>query len=131
VAEDEQELTGGNASERVVRVGNPVRKPWLEKSAVVQSYLGALRGAGVDVPEPLGRDKEGRYVIEYVEGVSALDQLPLGHAELLRVGRMIRQIHDASEAMRMSIGFEPRLRANCSLGGTQVTVVREERIRAV
>lgn len=99
VAEDEQELTGGNASESVVRIGNTVRKPWLEKSAVVQSYLGALRAAGVDVPEPLGRDKEGRYVIEYVEGVSALDQLPLGHAELLRVGRMIRQIHDASGAV--------------------------------
>jgi hypothetical protein len=99
VAEDEQELTGGNASESVVRIGNTVRKPWLEKSAVVQSYLGALRAAGVDVPKPLGRDKDGRYVIEYVEGVSALDQLPLGHAELLRVGGMIRQIHDASEAV--------------------------------
>lgn len=102
MVEDEQELTGGNASESVVRIGNTVRKPWLEKSAVVQNYLGALRAAGVDVPEPLGRDKEGRYVIEYVEGVSALDQLPLGHAELLRVGRMIRQIHDASEAVVIS-----------------------------
>lgn len=99
MAEDEQELTGGNASESVVRIGNTVRKPWLEKLAVVQSYLGALRAAGVDVPEPLGRDKEGRYVIEYVDGVSALDQLPLGHAELMRVGRMIRQIHDASEGV--------------------------------
>lgn len=99
MAEDEQELTGGNASKSVVRIGDTVQKPWLEKSAVVQSYLGALRSAGVDVPEPLGRDKEGRYVIEYVKGVSALDQLPLGHAELLRVGRMIRQIYDASEAV--------------------------------
>jgi tRNA A-37 threonylcarbamoyl transferase component Bud32 len=97
VADDEQELTGGNASESVVRIGNTVRKPWLENSSVVQSYLCALRAAGVDVPEPLGRDEDGRHVIEYIEGVSALDQLPLGHDELLQVGRMIRQIHDASE----------------------------------
>ena len=36
-------------------------------------------------------------MVEYVEGVLALDQLPLGQDDLLRVGRMIRQIHDASE----------------------------------
>lgn len=95
--EDEQELTGGNASERVVRKGNTVRKPWLENSSTVQTYLGALRSAGVDVPTPLGRDEEGRQVVEFVEGVFALEQLPLGHEDLLRVGRMIRQIHDASE----------------------------------
>ena len=56
-----------------------------------------LRSSGVDVPQPLGRDEDGRQVVEYVEGVLALDELPLGRDELLRVGRMIRQIHDASE----------------------------------
>lgn len=74
-----------------------MRKPWLENSSAVQGYLGILRAAGVDVPRPLGRDEAGWHVIEYVEGVSALDQLPLGHDQLLRVGRLIRQIHDASE----------------------------------
>ena len=49
---DEQELTGGNASGRVVRIGNTVRKPWLENSAAVQDYLSALRSSGVDVPGP-------------------------------------------------------------------------------
>ncbi|MFE4228705.1 phosphotransferase [Arthrobacter sp. NPDC056886] len=97
MVEDEQELTGGNASERVVRVGQTVRKPWLENSSAVQSYLGALRSSGVDVPQPLGRDADGRLVVEYIEGALALDQLPLGHDDLLRVGRMIRDIHDASE----------------------------------
>jgi Ser/Thr protein kinase RdoA (MazF antagonist) len=99
MAGDEQELTGGNASESVVRVGHTVRKPWLENSSAVQSYLGALRSSGVDVPQPLGRDEDGRHVVEYVEGVLALDQLPLGQDDLLRVGRMIRQIHDASETV--------------------------------
>lgn len=95
--EEAEELTGGNASESVVRVGDTVRKPWLKNSATVQTYLQALQTAGVDVPKPLGKDHAGRNVIEYIEGVSALDQLPLGQADLLRVGRLIRQIHDASE----------------------------------
>ncbi|WP_104139365.1 phosphotransferase [Arthrobacter sp. ZGTC131] len=99
MAEDEQELTGGNASESVVRVGHTVRKPWLENSAAVQSYLGVLRSSGVDVPQPLGQDEDGRNVVEFVEGIPALDQLPLGKDDLLRVGRMIRQIHDASETV--------------------------------
>lgn len=102
MVDDEQELSGGNASECVVRIGDTVRKPWLENSAAVQSYLAALRSAGVDVPRPLGRDEDGRNVIEYVEGVSALDQLPLGHEDLIRVGRMVRQIHDASEKVAFS-----------------------------
>lgn len=97
MVEDEQELTGGNASESVVRIGHTVRKPWLENSSAVQSYLGALRSSGVDVPQPLGRDADGRHVVEYIEGLLALDQLPLGQDDLQRVGRMIRHIHDASE----------------------------------
>lgn len=102
MVEDEQQLTGGNASESVVRVGHTVRKPWLENSSTVQSYLGALRSSGVDVPQPLGRDDNGRNVVEYVDGVLALDQSPLGQDSLLRVGRMIRQIHDASETVVIS-----------------------------
>lgn len=98
---DEQELTGGNASEIVVRIGNTVRKPWLENSAAVQSYLSALRSSGVDVPQPLGRDEHGRSTVEYLEGELAMDHLPLGRDDLLRVGRMIRQIHDASETVPM------------------------------
>lgn len=97
--EAEHELTGGNASESVVRVGNTVRKPWSKNSPVLQSYLGALRSAGVDVPRPLGRDGKGRNVVEYMDGALALDLSPLGQDDLLRVGRMIRRIHDASETV--------------------------------
>lgn len=101
MVQEEQELTGGNASESVVRIGHTVRKPWLENSSAVQNYLGALRTSGVDVPQPLGRDEDGRHVVEYIEGVLALDQLPLDQEDLLRVGRMIRQIHDASETVEI------------------------------
>ncbi|WP_315968658.1 phosphotransferase [Arthrobacter sp. PM3] len=37
-------------------------------------------------------------MVEYVEGTLAMDQSPLGNDDLRRVGRMIREIHDASEA---------------------------------
>lgn len=95
---DEQELTGGNASAAVVRLGDTVRKPWLDTSSAVQGYLAALRSAGVDVPQPLGQDETGRAVVEFINGQSAMDLLPLGLQDLARVGGMIRRIHDASEA---------------------------------
>ena len=99
MGEEEIELTGGNASGSVVRVGDTVRKPWIDNTSVVQGYLGVLREHGVDAPAPLGRDGHGRHVVEYVEGTPALDRMPLGHEDLLRVGRMIRSIHDVSETV--------------------------------
>lgn len=99
--QDAQELTGGNASAGVVRIGHTVRKPWVENSGAVQDYLAALRSSGLDVPQPLGRDESGRQILEYIDGVPALDRMPLGRDDLLRVGRMIRQIHDASAAVRI------------------------------
>lgn len=100
---EEQELTGGNASGSVVRVGDTVRKPWLANSSMVQGYLSILRSSGLDVPRPLGRDGEGRNVVEYVEGIPAIDQLPLSQDDLQRVGNMIRQIHDASEKVDIPV----------------------------
>ena len=99
MSEIEQELTGGNASGRVVRVGSTVRKPWIDNSPVVQSYLASLRSQGVDAPRPLGRDEAGRQVVEYVEGAIAMSQMPLEAEDLRRVGRMIRRIHDVSESV--------------------------------
>lgn len=93
----EQELTGGNASGRVVRVGETVRKPWARNTSMVQDYLAAVRARGVDAPEPLGRDRQGRQMLEFVSGTLALDHLPLVPGELLKVGGLIRRIHDASE----------------------------------
>ena len=102
MGEAEQELAGGNASGVVVLVDGTVRKPWIDKSPVVQSFLGALRSQGIDAPRPLGRDSVGRQAVEYVEGTLALDRMPLQAADLRRVGRMIRQIHDASVSVPIS-----------------------------
>ena len=93
---DEEPLAGGNASGAVVRVGSTVRKPWVKSTPSVLDYMAAVRRAGVDVPIVSGRDGMGRQIIEFVPGRLAMDRDPLTHAELHRVGALVRAIHDAS-----------------------------------
>ena len=112
MGEDEHELTGGNASGRVVRVGNTVRKPWVDNTPVAQSYLAAVRARGVDAPRALGRDEFGRQIVEYVEGTIAQDRMPLDSYDLRRVGRMIRQIHDASESIPFPVEWNTLIPAD-------------------
>lgn len=92
---EELHLAGGNASGAVVRVGSTVRKPWTESSESVHAFMEAVRSQGVDVPAPLGRDGQGRQVIEFVPGQLAM-HTNLTRAGLHRVGAIVRAIHDAS-----------------------------------
>lgn len=92
----EEVLAGGNASGAVVRIGDTVRKSWTEATPSVGRFVTALRAAGVDAPEPRGRDGEGRQVVEFVPGTLAIEGEPLTAVDLRRVGSMIREIHDAS-----------------------------------
>lgn len=94
----EHELSGGNASGAVVRVGDTVRKLWTAATPGVQAYMAHVREGGVDVPSPLGQDDSTRQIIEYVPGRLAIDSPPLNREELHRVGAMVRAIHDASES---------------------------------
>src|SRR5699024_8284476 len=75
--------------------------PWGPTTPAVHEFLRALAAAGVDVPEPLGRDDRGRQILEYVPGVIALHSPPLTPADLVRVGALVRSIHEAS------VGFSP------------------------
>lgn len=93
----EQLLDGGNVADTVVRIGQTVRKPWTESTPYVVDFMTAVREAGVDVPAVLGRDNQDRQITEFVPGRLALESPPLTHAELRRVGVMVRAIHDASE----------------------------------
>lgn len=93
---EEHELPGGNASTRVVRVGNTVRKPWSASTPSVNAFVEALRKEGVDAPRPLGRDELGRSVQEFIIGRRVIDSAPLTPGELSRVGSIVRAIHEAS-----------------------------------
>lgn len=102
MAEIEEPLAGGNASDEVVRVGNTVRKPWLASTPSVHRFMDYLLAHGVtDLPRPLSKDSLGRQVTEFVPGVLALDVLPLSLDVLRQLGRQIRQIHDVAS------NFEP------------------------
>jgi hypothetical protein len=98
----EHPLGGGNVAAGVVRVGDTVRKPAGFWTPAVDALLTHLRRAGfTGAPRPLGRDDQGRQVLEYVPGPTAMDQPQLDEAGLHRVGRLIRELHDRSA------GFSP------------------------
>jgi Ser/Thr protein kinase RdoA (MazF antagonist) len=89
-------LTGGNVSESVVRVGATVRKPATESSTAVEALLEYLVATGFEgAPRPLGRDARGRMALEFVPGTPADAMAPMTESELRRVGRLIRDFHDA------------------------------------
>jgi tRNA A-37 threonylcarbamoyl transferase component Bud32 len=102
--DDEQLLSGGNASGAVVRIGHTVRKRWTDATPSVLEFMTVVREAGIDAPAVLGQDEQGRQVTEFVPGKLAIDAAPLTHSELRRVGAMVRAIHDASETYTPSGG---------------------------
>jgi Ser/Thr protein kinase RdoA (MazF antagonist) len=99
--EQEQVLEGGNVAAAVVRVGATVRKPAGPWTAAVEAFLAHLSAAGfTGAPRTLGRDDRGRHVLEYIPGKVAADPRALGDSSLRRVGRLVRDLHDASQGFR-------------------------------
>ncbi len=93
----EERLSGGNVSDSVVRVGDTVRKPATPATPAVDAFLAHLDAAGfVGAPATFGIDGRGRHVVEFVPGQLAHDLPPMTLPELNRVGRLIRELHDAS-----------------------------------
>ncbi|HEX4791052.1 MAG TPA: phosphotransferase [Actinospica sp.] len=89
-------LTGGNVSAEVVRVGDTVRKPAAASTAAVEALLEHLAAVGFEgAPRTRGRDEHGRLVLEYAAGTMADVMPPMAEHELRRVGRLIRDFHDA------------------------------------
>lgn len=93
---EEIPLSGGNASDTVVRHGSTVRKPWTATTASTHDYLSFLANHGLDVPASYGQDSQGRQILEFIPGDLAMEAPPLSPAELQKVGRLVRSIHDAS-----------------------------------
>jgi Ser/Thr protein kinase RdoA (MazF antagonist) len=80
----------------VVQIGGTVRKPWSAATPAVDALLRHLHSEGFDgAPRPLGRDDQGRQVLEFIPGDVVHTQAPLNHQELKQVGELIRRFHDA------------------------------------
>jgi hypothetical protein len=96
---DDVPLSGGHVSAGVVLVGDTVRKPATSATPSVDHLLAYLTERGFEgAPQPLGRDDQGRRVLEYVAGDVAHDLPALDLDGLLRVGRLIRSLHDLTRA---------------------------------
>jgi Ser/Thr protein kinase RdoA (MazF antagonist) len=102
-------LGAGNLTEGVVRVGGTVRRPHQRQSTAVADYLDYLEGVGFDgSPRYLGRDRDGRDVLTYLDGDVPDHPLPewaAGEGLLESVGRLLRRLHEASEGYAAGRGF--------------------------
>jgi hypothetical protein len=97
--EGEERLLGGNVSGAVVRVGATVRRPAGPWTAGVDALLVHLEAVGFEgAPRFLGYDEQGRQVLSYTAGHTDADPADLDAAALGRVGRLIREFHDASQS---------------------------------
>jgi hypothetical protein len=87
----------GGLMQKVVRVGDTVRRAPRGNIEFIRELLGNLEAAGfMEVPRWLGTDEKGREILSYVEG-----KVPrrFGHfddATLCEAARFIRRYHDAT-----------------------------------
>jgi hypothetical protein len=99
----EEKLVGGNVTASVVRIGATVRKPVSQATPAVEALLAHLRSVGFGgAPLSLGRDDVGRQVLEFVPGSLWSGENQSTIAGLRRVGRLIRELHDALSSFRFS-----------------------------
>ncbi|MCW3845378.1 aminoglycoside phosphotransferase family protein, partial [Micromonospora yasonensis] len=88
----------GNVTTGVVRVGDTVRRPagpWTEAVDALLAHLHAVGFPGA--PRPLGRDGQGRQVLEYVPGELGDPSGTYSVAELASIGAFLADLHRATE----------------------------------
>jgi len=92
----EAESLRGNVTEGVVRIGSTVRRPLGPWTDAVDALLTHLFDVGFTAaPRPLGRDEQGRQVLEYVPGDLGDDSGTYSLAGLTSIGRMLADLHQA------------------------------------
>src|ERR1700761_5121071 len=98
MSESEEQLLGGLATGRVVRVGDTVRRPAGAWTPAVQALLAHLQTKGFPAPKPLGLDDKGREIVSYLPGRAGNWPWPRALLETdgaRDVGALLRQYHDA------------------------------------
>lgn len=85
----------------VRRIGTTVRKPAGPWTDSVDALLRHVSESGfTGAPRSLGRDDQGRHVLEYIPGQMADAAGPLSEDGLHRVGQLVRQLHEATAGFR-------------------------------
>lgn len=107
-ADLEVPLVGGMGSGGlVVRVGDTIRRPIVEQTDAVESFLRHLERVGFEgAPRVLGRDERGRSVLSWMPGDVAVPPYPAWAASedlLVSVADLQRRMHEASASFR----FDP------------------------
>ncbi|GAA1601683.1 phosphotransferase [Catellatospora bangladeshensis] len=93
----DDQILPGNVTTGVVRVGDTVRRPAGPWTASVDALLAHLHEVGfTGAPRPLGRDEQGRQVLEYVPGEPCDHTGTFTRPELAEIGRLLRDLHDAA-----------------------------------
>lgn len=113
---EEQVLAGGNVN-RVVRVGDTVRRNAGPYTTTIHRLLSHVRAKGLTwVPEPRGFDELGREVLSFLAG-EVPHEMPTwvwSGSVLKDVSRALRQWHDATLGFSVhdaTWGLPPRARA--------------------
>jgi Ser/Thr protein kinase RdoA (MazF antagonist) len=116
---DEEEALAGGWSREVHRRDDVVLRSPGPQSATVLALLRHLREQGVTfVPEPVGDGfaPDGREQLRFIDGRS-----PQPHAwsdeAVGEIGRMLRQVHDASDGFELPPGGRWRERFTSTLAG--------------
>lgn len=90
-------LDGGNASRSVVRVGQTVRKPVSKSTSSVEAFLAHLTGSGfAHCPRGLGRDEQGRYILQFIEGSPVFNPASLSVEDLREISAIVRTLHEVA-----------------------------------
>ena len=86
----------GNVTAGVVCVGATIRRPVGPWTDAVDALLEPLRVVGfTGAPRPLGRDAQGRQVLEYIPGEIGATAGTYPMARLASIGRMVADLHQA------------------------------------
>src|SRR4051812_34423811 len=94
---DEMPLPGGRVTKGVVRVGDTVRRPALQRSEFVQRLLRHLQHAGFEgAPRFLGIDEHGRQILTLLPGEPVPGTVILTDGQLRSAAELLRSYHKAA-----------------------------------
>ncbi|WP_161965471.1 phosphotransferase [Rhodococcus sp. P1Y] len=110
---DEEVILDGGNRNRVVRIGDTVRRTTGRHSHAVHELLSHLEVAGFSYsPRFLGVDEEGREILSHVDGTVGNHPMPepiRSIAAMESAVAVVRQLHDVTVGLRLPAGHAKHL----------------------